>query len=309
MGQVNTELALSATATISLNDAAVRSLFGVASGAISMDNGHGKSNIPPGEQIYIAGPNTSTSTFWTCPAGVTSVSVLCVASGVGTGGNLAYRNNITVVPGNTYQVYVANNHQFTYFINTAQSLGGTYAGGSTSPIAGDGGGLGGNNATSWGGGGAGGYSGNGGNPGPMTQPGSAGLAGSGGGGGGGGKIYYDSNVEPDGTNDYAGAAPGGGVGLLGQGTNGAGGTYTWGGDYAGGTAYTGRSGSGGVDSSPYISFNVGTWVEYCTLYAGSYGGGITNIGAAGTHTAGGGAVRIVWPGTTRQFPSTNVGAT
>jgi hypothetical protein len=43
MSQVNTELGLTSTATISLNDAAVRSLAGVASGAISMDNLRGKS--------------------------------------------------------------------------------------------------------------------------------------------------------------------------------------------------------------------------------------------------------------------------
>lgn len=44
MSQVNTELGLSATATISMNDAAVRNLFGKASGAISMSDGHGKSS-------------------------------------------------------------------------------------------------------------------------------------------------------------------------------------------------------------------------------------------------------------------------
>ena len=43
LATVNTELGLSSTATISMNDAAVRNLFGVASGAISMSNGHGKS--------------------------------------------------------------------------------------------------------------------------------------------------------------------------------------------------------------------------------------------------------------------------
>jgi len=41
---VNVELAYSATATISLNDTAVRTLFGVASGQISMSDGYGKSN-------------------------------------------------------------------------------------------------------------------------------------------------------------------------------------------------------------------------------------------------------------------------
>lgn len=44
MGAVNTELGLTATAAISLNDAAVRGLFGVASGAISMSGGYGKSS-------------------------------------------------------------------------------------------------------------------------------------------------------------------------------------------------------------------------------------------------------------------------
>jgi len=42
--QVNTELGLSSTAQISLNDSAVRTLFGKASGAISMSDGRGKSN-------------------------------------------------------------------------------------------------------------------------------------------------------------------------------------------------------------------------------------------------------------------------
>jgi hypothetical protein len=43
MSQVNTELGRSSTATISLNESAVRTLAGVASGAISMNNLRGKS--------------------------------------------------------------------------------------------------------------------------------------------------------------------------------------------------------------------------------------------------------------------------
>lgn len=44
MAQVNTELGKAANAPISLNDAAVRSLFGKPSGAISLSDGWGKSS-------------------------------------------------------------------------------------------------------------------------------------------------------------------------------------------------------------------------------------------------------------------------
>ena len=45
MYDVNIELGYSGTVQISLNDAAVRSLFGVASGQISLSDGYGKSNV------------------------------------------------------------------------------------------------------------------------------------------------------------------------------------------------------------------------------------------------------------------------
>lgn len=45
LNDVNVELGNSGTAQISMNDAAVRGLFGVASGAISMSDGYGKSNV------------------------------------------------------------------------------------------------------------------------------------------------------------------------------------------------------------------------------------------------------------------------
>lgn len=46
MGDVNVELGYAASAVISLNNTAVRGLFGIASGAISLNDGHGKSNLP-----------------------------------------------------------------------------------------------------------------------------------------------------------------------------------------------------------------------------------------------------------------------
>jgi hypothetical protein len=45
MSMVNTELGLSATAVITLNDAAVRTLFNKSSGAIALSDGYGKSAV------------------------------------------------------------------------------------------------------------------------------------------------------------------------------------------------------------------------------------------------------------------------
>lgn len=47
LSQVNTELTLTSTALITLNDAAVRTLFAKPSGLISMSDGHGKSAVAP----------------------------------------------------------------------------------------------------------------------------------------------------------------------------------------------------------------------------------------------------------------------
>lgn len=60
LSQVNVELKLSATATISLNDAAVRKLLGKASGTISMYDAYGKSH----EILYTnVAPRTSVSIY------------------------------------------------------------------------------------------------------------------------------------------------------------------------------------------------------------------------------------------------------
>ena len=45
LGQVNTELGITSTIVISLNDAAVRTLFAISSGPIAMSDGHGKSAV------------------------------------------------------------------------------------------------------------------------------------------------------------------------------------------------------------------------------------------------------------------------
>lgn len=216
--------------------------------------------------------------IWTCPAGVYSVSVVCVggiAAGATGGAGLGYKNNIAVIPGTTYMVGAGGTD--AWFINSSIVCGIMSVSQYGAGFTGDGGGNGGNagNYTAgYGGGGAGGYSGNGGNGGSNT--GYAATAGSGGGGGGGGGRYGTA----------AGGA-GGGVGLLGQGSNGT--TGAAGGGGGGGGSGGTSGGSGGGSSAT----------------AGSYGGGGSNGTAycAGTNSV----VRIIWPGTTRQFPSTNTG--
>lgn len=221
--------------------------------------------VPPGQVAY-----TTAGTYtWVAPAGVSKVSVVAVGAGGqggwynrgGGGGGLGWKNNISVVPGNSYTVVVAAacgiSVNSSYFCSPTlvQGTGGTWGnyGGAGGGYVGDGGGTGGtgglNNCcvNNGAGGGAGGYSGNGGNGGNY---GNAGTAGSGGGGGGGTTCV------------------GGGVGILGQGSNGT----------AGGGAGSGGSGV-------------------------LYGGGGTRYAS----NQGRGAVRIIWPGNTRLFPSTCTG--
>jgi hypothetical protein len=246
---------------------------------------------------------TTAGTFsWTAPAGVTSVSVVAIggggggagystlSAGGGGGGGLGYKNNITVVPGQNYTVVVGNGTTLnttinttiagtSYFINssTVAGLGGTSGlasgGGLGGTYVGDGGGdggkggsCGGGGPNGGGGGGAGGYSGTGG-AGATTSPSIANAtAGTGGGGGGGGR-----SLQPTGTQGYGGN--GGGTGLLGQGSDGGAGTSA-------ATPSNGGVGSGGSNRL--------------------YGGG----GGGWNSTGGVGAVRIIWPGDQRQFPST-----
>jgi hypothetical protein len=325
------------------------------------------------------------------PAGVTSISAVTVggggggargvyqysnqfndpmesAGGAGGGGALAYRNNISVTPGQTIYVTVgaggaaggsgngfSGGNSFVSTSSASQTSAAVIAGGGaggfwanttillsgsnqnastvTFPwsgkggaggtvIAGSGGagGAGGNGFQGYisytpnpqllggllqsafgssGGGGAGGYTGVGGYGGPTNRwkqwsginatvenysdAGFLPAAGAGGGGGGAGP--RDAGVGPGGT--------GGGVGVKGLGANGA----------AGSTS-TSLNNDGGVGST------------YTGIAAGGYGGGgggghsggiifANSAGAAGRL----GAVRIMWPGNTRAYPSTGVADT
>jgi len=263
---------------------------------------------PVGQNAY-----TTPGTYsWVAPTGVTSVSVVAVGGGGagspggnfggprycgsgGSGAGLGYKNNYTVVPGTSYTVVVGaggagktsgdtsgNNGANSYFVDTSTCAGfrGLAGTNSTGPsggsYAGDGGanggaaGNGGVETSRGGGGGAAGYSGNGGTN-------------SGGCGGNG------VNASDGGAQGRAGGS-GGGVGILGEGSSGANGSTSVG---AGG-------GSGGTDGKipAYGPSN---------LEGGVYGAGTGGASFVYTNTgdAGGGAVRIIWPGDTRYFPSTN----
>lgn len=151
LSNVDTELGLSSTAQISMNCTNVRTLFGVPSGAISMSNGYGKSNItPPGSIVY----TTPGAYTWYAPSGVNKVSVVAVGGGGSTGilsngyycgyygsqyiysmsggggGGLGYKNNISVTPGSGYTVVVGCSAGDSYFINSSTVKGG---GGSNGP--------------------------------------------------------------------------------------------------------------------------------------------------------------------------------
>lgn len=261
---------------------------------------------PPGEQLY-----TTAGTFsWVAPAGVTSVSVVCIGGGGsancyygggGGGGGLAYKNAISTTPGNSYGVTVGagyicianqdqsgsgGNSSFSFSGNTTVASGGqtlAYGSSSGSSLGGiggspsgsnDGGGTGGRGGGYYGGGGgAAGYSGNGGLGGGTGSATGSGGSGTGGGGGGGGC--------------ESGGSGGGGVGLYGAGSNGAG---------AGTSAVGGGAGSGGSNGA---SASVGA-----KRNGGAYGGGGGYSGATsnGGGDGGSGAVRIIW-GAGRSFPS------
>jgi len=221
--------------------------------------------LAQGQQAY-----TTAGTYsWVAPAEVTTVSVVSVGAGAGGGGGgaLAYKNNITVVPGSSYTVVVGasgisagggasgsdgGNSTFTAGFGTMTAGGGRSAAAAAGGVpsgtydAGYSGGRGASGNPGYSGGGAGGYTGDGGS----AVWGGSSVPSTGGGGSSGGWPYVG----------------GGGVGLLGLGSSATGGTTPNGGVHGGGSGGNPAGGVGGV-----------------------------------------GGVRIIWPGDTRQFPSTNTG--
>lgn len=270
---------------------------------------------------------TSAGTYtWVAPAGITSVSALCVGAGGGGGagggtygghgGGLVYKNNITVTPGNSYTVVVGapgtrasttgGNSSFTAAFGTMTAGGGqgfsNYTANSGTYDAGYVGGNGG-----YGGGGAAGYAGAGAAGASNSKTyGNAAPTGSGGGGGGAGGAYTPGSTTAN------GSGAGGGVGLLGLGADGAAG-YQTGGVYQYNGAGGGGSGGASGGSGDGYADPCGTYTYGSGGNGGAYGGGSGGYffgytGYWGTGSGGVGAVRLIWPATgtiTRSFPSTN----
>lgn len=282
--------------------APVRNGIGIGlKASTSLSTRGGASGPAPGQQAF-----TTAGTFsWVAPAGVTSVSVVCVGAGVGLsgtrgrgGGGLGWKNSISVTPGESYTVQVGNplsatvSARASWFQSNTLVLGGGAGSGVGANdggiFIGDGGGNGGSGFR--GGGGAGGYTGNGGNG---AQTSTNATAGSGGGGGGGG----NATTDPYGQGNVGGG--GGGVGILGLGANGA-----------AGTSFS-ESATGGTGGSSGSSGGNGSYVEIePEVFAADGGFGGTYGGCPGhggfNESGGGGAVRIIW-GAGRAFPSTNTG--
>lgn len=249
--------------------------------------------ITTGQQAY----TTSGTYSWVAPAGATSVSVVCVGAGGdggrytfdqgesyyingGGGGGLAYTNNISVTPGTSYTVIVGaavdeGDGGNSTFNSTSCGAGGGKKGYSNQNTGGPGGLV--LNGTGGVGGAGNGsshqdYNTGGGGAGGYAGTGGIGRSvnqsgGDGAGGGGGGGAGFTQGPGID-------AGAGGGVGIFGQGTSGLGGIGASG------------NGDGGVGSGPIGYGGGGTW--------------------SNSKPSKSGAVRIVWPGTTRSFPSTNL---
>tara|TARA_R110000796_G_scaffold162344_1_gene279137 strand:- start:17598 stop:22658 length:5061 start_codon:yes stop_codon:yes gene_type:complete len=279
----------------------------------------------------VAGPPIYPVQTWVAPAGVTSVSVVAIGgggagantTGSGFGGNgagLGWKNNIVVVPGQSYNVYpgcggwiigsdlslTTTSGETSFFIDesTVAGFGGAPDGGLIpAGYIGDGGGFGGRGGVGTGnlnknaGGGAGGYTGTGGaggKGGSSSSPariedaasGNTGTGGAGGGGAGG-------NTRSD--QGFGGG--GGGTGAQGEFDSGAGGVQYISVD--GVTGYGGDGGSRGEDGSPGLETGLR---GRGGLYGGG-GGGVKLGQQIDIQLGGSGAVRLIW-GAGRSFPDT-----
>ena len=135
LNQVNVELGLSGTAQIGMNDAAVRGLFGIASGEIEMSDGYGKAN----EFILTISSNTqeaNVATLATAAGWDGSTVLVCnINSGVYVYSDDADGTNTTKIAGLT----VSGTFPSGLTINNSGYIMGMGGSGNASVSAGEGG--------------------------------------------------------------------------------------------------------------------------------------------------------------------------
>jgi hypothetical protein len=246
---------------------------------------------------------TSGGTYtFTVPANVYSVSSVCIGGGGagnriadtttsftfgGGGGGLAYKNNIAVTPGQTITITVAA--PSTIMRGGVSSFGSLFYASGGYPI--------GSSYLNQGGSGVGGdanYSGGWGGYGIYWAAATSNVS-----GGGGGAAGYWGN-GPHGS-DSAGSAPV--LSALITGAGQAGGGYGNNGQGGGGVGFfpvANTSATGGYGGS--LGSNAGN-----SSAGAGYGGGGGGCYTGCANSGGGGAVRIIWPGSGRSYPSSNVG--
>jgi hypothetical protein len=291
-------------------------------------------NAATGQQLF-----TSSGT-WVAPAGVTSVSVVCVGGGGqggrisngsssnvqgasgGGGGGLGWKNNISVTPGQSYTVTVGAGGFQTQYVDGGISIstgaeGGTSFFINTSTVSGNGGGAGGSGFFTSGGSRVGDGGGNGGNS-RYDLPGhTAGGGGAGGYTGNGGQARSQFNNDQSTSGEGGGGGAGGycrfgtnsfiwfrGGGGGGVGVLGAGGNGFVG--FRGETSSPGSDGGGGGGGSSGGSGTDGSAGGNGGVYGGGSGGIMGRFNTPSALAGGNGAVRIIW-GSGRSFPSTNTG--
>ena len=279
LGQVNTELGVSATATRSLGETTTRNLFGVSSGAISMSQGYGKAN----QFAFTISSSVSNANLRTLAVNAgwnqSSKVVATINSGVYVYANATNQVGLTIDGSFPGGVELVNNGYILGQGGNGGGGGGTWDAGESCGLgSGGSGGAGGkalhvatgvtiyNNGTIGGGGGGGGGGGAG------RGAGSYSCAGGGSGGGGRTGLTNSSGANA-GTVNGAGAGGGGGwfsfpYGSGRGGNGGSGGNWGASGSNGGGGGYvygaSGGSGGGGgacLTGNGYI-----TWGATGTRY-------------------------------------------
>ena len=280
LGQVNTELGVSATATRSLGDTTTRNLFGVASGAISMSNGYGKAN----QFAFTISSNQTNANLATLATNAGWNGSSKVVATIGSGVYIS--SNSTGTPALTVNGSFAGGVEL---INNGYIVGMGGNGGSANSGSGSAGGTAlsvftvisiTNNGTVAGGGGGGGAGGWG-----RISDGYQAYRYANGGGGGGGRSSAAAN-----SSGGTGGGTGGAGTVSSAGSGGGGATVS---NYGGGGyAYGGGGGSGGNWGSNGNGGGTGGHVS--GMGGGSGGGG---GGAGGAAVSGNGNITWVATGT------------